>query len=350
MTNKPLLSAISAVALITLTLVQSLGLSGQPLHLSFMPVWLLFMLVGALPLAFVEAVIVRRSRQLPLEGITSITREADIAPMWRGVVAFSMLGLVLLMGQVAHHVSHHMQVLAPQVTFKETLSYLVLLFGVGFAWVGTSRLLAYIGLLVPIALIVNALDMSFNAPLSLLTPEQWRLGASVALMSACSTSGVYAWLLMQQAPHARAASQVLPLWLTQTVVGALALLIGQTQGQPYLAMYVLCAIFAVAVCAESLAAQLQAKAWRKPIALGSVLLAMTLATYAATYVVFESVFKVVVLGGLLGAAVLVGWLLKISHVRKALNFSSEAIYNIWRVAIRLVVPLVIVWLLLGLCL
>ena len=37
-------------------------------------VWLLFMLIANLPLVFVDAVIVRRSKQLPLEGI-ALTRE-----------------------------------------------------------------------------------------------------------------------------------------------------------------------------------------------------------------------------------------------------------------------------------
>ncbi|HNI62820.1 MAG TPA: hypothetical protein PLF28_05085, partial [Agitococcus sp.] len=46
--------------------------------------------------------------------------------------------------------------------------------------------------------------------------------------------------------------------------------------------------------------------------------------------------------------VFVGWVMKISHVRKALNFSHEGIYNLWRVAIRLVVPLTSLWLLLSL--
>ena len=61
----------------------------------------------------------------------------------------------------------------------------------------------------------------------LLTPQQWQLVATGALLSSLSASGVYAWLLMQQAPQQHASSQILPLWLTQTVVGLLALVAGQ---------------------------------------------------------------------------------------------------------------------------
>ncbi|MEL0028746.1 MAG: hypothetical protein VW625_08825, partial [Perlucidibaca sp.] len=41
-------------------------------------------------------------------------------------------------------------------------------------------------------------------------------------------------------------------------------------------------------------------------------------------------------------AVFAGWVMKISHVRKALQLPSEAVYNVWRVAIRWVAPIVLV--------
>ena len=41
-------------------------------------------------------------------------------------------------------------------------------------------------------------------------------------------------------------------------------------------------------------------------------------------------------------AIFAGWIMKISHLRKAMNFSSEAIYNLWRIAVRIVLPLAII--------
>lgn len=348
--TKSLLSAVSASALITLTFVHSLGLSANTLHMSFMPVWLLFMVIAGLPLAFVEAAIVRRTKQLPLEALAPITRDSDISPIWRVIVPLAMLGLTLMMGQASHYATHNVAWTEPNVMLKEALPYLVMFFTVGFAWVGMRRLLPYVGVLVPVALIVNAMSTPLLIQFSLLTPEQWQLVASAALLSGLSTSGIYAWLLIYQAPQLRASSQVLPLWLTQTVVGLLALAIGQTTGSIYLVMYMLCAIFALAVCVEALGAQLQAKGWAKPIALGSVLLGAALTTSAAEYVAFDTVLKVVVLLALLGFAILAGWMMKTSHVRKALNFANEGIYNVWRVAIRLVVPITVLWLLVGMVL
>jgi K+-transporting ATPase A subunit len=31
--------------------------------------------------------------------------------------------------------------------------------------------------------------------------------------------------------------------------------------------------------------------------------------------------------------------MKISHLRKAMNFSNELFYNVWRIAVRIVLPL-----------
>ena len=46
-------------------------------------------------------------------------------------------------------------------------------------------------------------------------------------------------------------------------------------------------------------------------------------------------------------SVFVGWQMKISHLRKSLNFASEGFYNVWRIAIRIIVPLALVLALLG---
>jgi SNF family Na+-dependent transporter len=41
-------------------------------------------------------------------------------------------------------------------------------------------------------------------------------------------------------------------------------------------------------------------------------------------------------------AIFAGWIMKISHLRKSMNFSSELFYNLWRIAVRIVLPLGIV--------
>jgi len=41
-------------------------------------------------------------------------------------------------------------------------------------------------------------------------------------------------------------------------------------------------------------------------------------------------------------ALFAGWIMKISHLRKSMNFSSETFYNIWRIAVRVVLPVSII--------
>ncbi|MEX7542595.1 hypothetical protein AB0862_033310, partial [Acinetobacter baumannii] len=41
-------------------------------------------------------------------------------------------------------------------------------------------------------------------------------------------------------------------------------------------------------------------------------------------------------------AVFAGWIMKISHLRKSMNFSNELFYNLWRIAVRIVLPLSII--------
>lgn len=346
---KPLFAAISAVSLITFTLLHAFGLAENTAHLSFVPVWLLFMLVMGLPLALMESIIIRRTQQLPLQGIVSMTRDADAKSLWRLVIPLSLATLILVIGQAAQHAKHHI-VWTDQVVLKESLSYLLVFLAAGFAWVGMRRLLAFMGVLVPIALAICAVSGKGFGQITLLTPEQWQLVASSTLLATTLGLGTCAWLIAPQAKTEKSSTLIMPLWLTQTVVGALTLMVGQIALNIYTAIYMACAVFAVAVCMETISSQLQAKAWSKPIALGAVLLAAILASYGAEYVTYGFVVKGAVLLTVIAYCVLMGWVMKISHVRKALNFNSEALYNIWRVFVRLVVPLTCVWLLVSMVL
>ena len=46
-------------------------------------------------------------------------------------------------------------------------------------------------------------------------------------------------------------------------------------------------------------------------------------------------------------SIFAGWRMKISHLRKSLNFGNEGLYNLWRIAIRLIVPLALILALIG---
>lgn len=341
---------MSAVALTTLTFVTASDLPAQPQALSFALVWLLFMVIAGLPLAFVEAMIVRRGRALPLQGLAAVTRDSDASTIWRLLAPLSMIVLIGMIAIGVHHSTSGLVVTDNTAIAAQAFPYLFVFLAMGFAWVGMRRLLAFVGILVPAALAINALLAPHTGLLVLLTPEQWQQAATAALVTNMSTLGLYAWLVMTRLVDTRATQTILPLWLTQTIVGMATIAAGTAQGNLSVIVYMLTAVFACALLAEVVAQQLQAKDVAKPVAIGVVMLAAAGATALTQFGLFTTVVTVLALVTMLGFSVFLGWVVKTSHVRKALNFNSEAIYNLWRVGVRLVAPITILWLLVSMVL
>ncbi len=342
---KPQISAINAVALTTLTFVTASGLPTNNHNLSFALVWLLFMVLTALPLAFIEAVLVRRSRALPLQGLAAITRDSDAPTFWRVLAPLSMLTLVGMIAFGVENSTHGLAVNDDTAIAVRAFPYLFVFLAMGFAWVGMKRLLPFVGVLVPAVLLLNALLAAHTGLLVLLTPEEWQQVATAALLANMSTLGLYAWLILTRLTDERATQTVMPLWLTQTLVGVVTIAAGSAQGNLSVILYMLTAVFACALLAEVVTQQLQAKQFTKPIAVGSVMLVAAATTALTEYVAFDVVLKALALVTMLGFSLLLGWVIKTSHARKALNFSSEGMYNLWRVGVRIVAPVTILWLL-----
>lgn len=341
------ISAISAVALTTLTFTTAWGLPAHEHNLSYALVWLLFMVIAGLPLAFIEAALVRRSRLLPLQGLASITRDSDAATFWRVLGPLALFSLVMLIGLAVHYSTQGFVIDGTNNLMTRAFPFLLVFLAMGFAWVGMMFLLPVIGIIVPAVLLINGALAPHSLTLTLLTPEEWQHVATAALLANVSTLGVYAWLSSQFLEDEHASSSVVPLWLTQTVVGGLTIAAGSAKGNVSMVAYMLSAVFTCAVLAEVVGRQLLAKPLIKPVAYGLVVLAGAVATVAVEYVAFDHVLKVLALITILGFALLSGWVMKISHVRKALNFGSEGVYNLWRVGVRIVVPITVLWLLAG---
>lgn len=344
------ISAISAVALTTLTFTTAWGLPAHEHNLSYALVWLLFMVIAGLPLAFIESALVRRSRQLPLQGLAPITRDSDAATFWRVLAPMAMLSLVMMIGLAVDYSSRGFVIDGANSITTQAFPFLLVFLAMGFAWVGMMYLLPIIGIIVPAVLVLNGMLAPHSLTLTLLYPEEWQNVATAALLANVSTLGLYAWLSAQALDDEHASTAVLPLWLTQTVVGGLTIAAGVAKGNVSMVMYMLSAVFACAVLAEVVGRQLLAKPLVKPVAYGLVVLAGAAATVAVEYVAFDYVLKALALVTILGFALLSGWAMKISHVRKALNFSSEGVYNIWRVGVRIAVPMIVLWLLVGMAL
>ena len=145
----------------------------------------------------------------------------------------------------------------------------------------------------------------------------------------------------------RATKLVLPIWLLQLVMGAVALLISSTSLPPIGQLLYWGGVLFVASYLLHYSVQ---QLTHKFGLLVSLLITLVLAVLLV--VVIPTTWLVGILVIISSIAVLLlsifaGWKMKISHLRKSLNFNNEALYNLWRVAIRLVVPLALVLALIG---
>ncbi len=122
---------------------------------------------------------------------------------------------------------------------------------------------------------------------------------------------------------------------------------GDLHRQPAACIYAVPAVFAVGLMLHVLTQQLTARGYRRPAALGVATVGIGGLTVLALQPTFGLVVQLLGLLPLLVLAVFTGWVMKISHVRKALNFESEAVYNLWRVAVRLLVPGLCLWVIAG---
>ena len=139
---------------------------------------------------------------------------------------------------------------------------------------------------------------------------------------------------------------ILPIWLTQLIFGAFALLVGSAFVTPTsFAVTGVGMLFITSFLLYYAIGELKIRLGLiKGISTG-IVLAMLLSALPANItlmmLVFISLLTVIIL------AIFSGFIMKISHLRKTFNFKSEGRYNVWRVLMRIGVPLAIIIALIG---
>lgn len=326
---------------LTLLAVFPAPAGNSPVGLSL--AWLVCMLLLALPVSFLEFALVRRTRQWPLQGIAQITRDTDVRTTWRAVVPLGLVLTALLAGLSAGTTADFMPVEPEWLT--DAAPWLLLLPALGLAWAGVARF-AGVGGLLAVAAVMTALALGGGSwTLDLPDADGWRYAAMMALLT--GGGGCSAWLAMRRTADDSAAASVLPFWGLQLLSGVLMLMTGDLRHQPAACAYAVPALFTVALMLEILMQQGMARGRSKPVALGISAAAVAGVTVLAAVPTFLTVVQMVAVLPVLALAVFVGWVMKISHVRKALNLPSEGVYNLWRVAVRLLVPLACLWVIAG---
>ena len=345
-------------------------------EIDFWLLWLLAMVVVSLPVVYAEIALAYRSVDAPLAGMQKLTREADASPVWRSFGWLAALVSIIIAALVISGASTGILAALTELNSAPTvpsfaiaaglmvIAILLSLLGVAPLPIGLG--LMVLGLLLGVANGLPHVDFAMTD----ISLSEWARAVALALVSVGAGTGLY-WfgqnLLTKQVLTAvdasnlntqnsarnrttneyRATKLVLPIWLLQLVVGIIALFMSGLSLSPIgQLLYWVGVLFVVSYLLHYSTQQLAHKFGLLISLVVTFVLALVLviaipSTWLVGILVIISSVAVLLL------SLFVGWKMKISHLRKSLNFGNEAFYNLWRIAMRLVVPLALLLALIG---
>lgn len=345
-------------------------------EIDFWLLWLLAMVLVSLPVVYAEIALAYRSVDAPLAGMQKLTREADASPIWRSFGWLAALVSILIAALVISGASTGILAALTELNSAPAIpdfaiaaglmviAVLLSLLGVAPLPIGLG--LMVIGLLLGVANGLPNIDFAMTD----ISLNEWARAVALALVSVGAGTGLY-WfgqnlvtnqvatavdtdnINAQKPARSRATSEyratklVLPIWILQLFVGVVALSISGMALPPIGQLsYWIGVLFVASYLLHYSTQQLAHKFGL----LVSLVLTFVLALLLV--VIIPTVWLVGLLVIISSIAVLLlsifaGWQMKISHLRKSLNFGNEAFYNLWRIAIRLIVPLALLLALIG---
>ncbi|MDP2227683.1 MAG: hypothetical protein Q8J78_09435 [Moraxellaceae bacterium] len=400
--SRPVL-AVAALSLFGLGLAQIWELplvAARHGGVLFFGAYLLCLLGLALPLRLLELMLGRRARRSPIEGMAFLTREADARRGWRAAAWASGLadvlvlaGLALMAGWAGSFLGHRWMSDAAQTA---TQAGLVWPLGTGSAFilaaglallnpgrreVANALVLAVVVLCLGVAALAGAgATAQAYGGAAALDANAWREAMRMALLSSGGGLGVV-WLSGMKLPREVSLGRLaLVLVLVQAVLAGLVALalaphvpaaleaagtsavlerLPQVMGGGMAPMLVfvalgLAAVFALSFAAEPLLAWLTERQVSRLPAVTLVFVAgaalaegLWFAAQTEGVLFLLQGVRDLLLLVLLGLSLFAGWAMKISHARKEIALPVEGLYNLWRVAVRLAVPLAIVFVFAG---
>ena len=328
-------------------------------ELDFWALWFIAMAVVGLPVLFAEFALSARSGQTPWQGMQKLTREADASLVWRGFAVLSVLVAILIASSISARIAAGAMSQFGEMSRTIGVPSFGVAAGVSVVALILSLLKARllpVGMLLVIAGSMIALfDSSVSVPVMTdVSLGEWAKAVVLALLCVGVGSGLYWFGGMSIAPHLMQAKKsltgfIVPIWLTQLIFGAFALLAGNALVTvPSFIVTSLGMLLIASFMLYYAGMQLMA---RFGMVLG--LVATLVLTLALSVVPMQALLMALIalsLVAVLLLSVFSGFVMKISHLRKTLNFNSEMRYNLWRVLVRIIVPIAIVVAVVGLVL
>lgn len=333
----------------SITLAPVLGLVAYQQY-DFWLLWLLTMLFLALPFMILEVALARRVRVTPLQGFMQLTRDADRSTKWRLLSWAAVILVPLLAGGILNFAAQHVQ-LQFQLSIASGIVVLILtIIAVAFSLLPRIILLL-LTLFATLAVVSTGLMQGTNGTWRW-TPiefQEWAKVVVITLVTGGLGLGLY-WQNALKAIQTQTGTQsqqkampiVLPIWLAQALGLAVFAVNGDIQSHVQTISFTVAALALAGLLLQYVREQLLDR--QLPIALQAVVLLVPLLIWAIPFLFTPLYYVIIVLGLVLclAYAIFTGWLMKISHLRKSINFSSEMTYNIWRIFIRLVLPVAII--------
>lgn len=389
-------AALALSALVFLHLWELPRLAAEQGGLAFVAAWALCSALFGLPLILTPLLLGRRSRRSPLEGMAFLTREADAPRFWRApawgsalLALLAMAAVALVAGGSLNFLAHDLRLVSDSLLMASqggavlpvgSASLFIMAAGLSLLAPAKRALLLSVGMLLILVLLAVAALAGLGAAAALyqtapLTPEDWRAAMGLALCGTGAGAGLV-WVAGMQAPRegglgglglaALIAYLVLGLLLLlalapfvasmQANAAADAMLILPTGPAVWMLMpaLILTALLALQLLAEPLLLWLAEKKMPRLQAVVLVFVLATLLCEVVWYVggagglkLLLNALGIVLLLVALGLVIFAGWIMKVSHARKELSLPNEGLYNLWRVAVRIALPLAVLWVLTG---
>ena len=342
-------------------------------EIDFWLLWLVAMVLVALPVVYAEIALAYRSVEGPVAGMQKLTREADASPIWRSFGWLAALVSITIAALVISGASTGILAALTELNSAPSIPSFAIAAGLMVITVLLSLLgvtplpiglgLMVIGLLLGIANGIPHIGFAMTG----ISLTEWARAVALALVSVGAGTGLY-WFGQnvvskqtvtavadnsQQAKSRAAAREyratklVLPIWILQLLIGVVALFLSGMALPPIgQLLYWVGVLFVASYLLHYSTQQLTHKfgllvSLIITFALALLLVVAIPTTWLVSILVIISSIAVLLL------SVFAGWQMKISHLRKSLNFGNEAFYNLWRIAIRLIVPLALILALIG---
>ncbi|QHH92736.1 hypothetical protein FPL18_02190 [Acinetobacter gyllenbergii] len=310
----------------------------------FWLLWLGTMILLALPIGYLEIALAKRSQTTALQALSSLTRDADASPRWRIVGWLAVVFVPFFAGSMLMTAT---QVTSQQLGLDLSSQIVFAIFAVvalALSFIPRQFLIALTMLGVLAAFVLaNVMGTHLQAwHWTGVEFKEWGNATVLALVASGLGLGLY-WQssLAVVKKQEAATTSVLPIWMAQ-LLAVIVFGFFSVQAQLPALAWGFAALMSAALLIQFAKEQLAQR--QLAIVVQWAILFVAIAVWAAPQL--AQIFNILLmLWGLIICliyAIFAGWIMKISHLRKALGFSNELFYNLWRIAIRIVLPLSIV--------